>query len=184
MENDKLHQLWNSQDHDLSSESPNDIIKKAKNQRNGQYITILILIITVAIVILFTFYYSGNQWNNFTLGLTMMISSLVFRIFLEFISLYRKESQLISLDNKSFKTYLKKHYQLRLRINYIITPICFLVYVVGFIKLLPYFKQELSEGFYNYIVVSGGISLLILIAIIRNSIIKENRFLQQLNKKS
>lgn len=178
MENDKLNQLWNSQDHDLSSESPNDIIKKAKNQRGKQYITILILIITVVIVVLFAVYYSNNQWNNFTLGLTMMISSLVFRIFLEFISLYRKESQLISLDNKSFKAYLKKHYQLRLRINYIITPICFLVYVIGFIKLLPYFKEELSKGFYNYILISGTISLLVIIAIIINSIRKESRFLQ------
>ena len=183
MKNDKLDQIWNTQDHDISIETPNDIIKKAKSQRRGQYITITVLVVTVLIVAIFTMYFANNQWNNFTFGLTLMISSLVFRIILEFISLYRKESQLISLDNKSFRAYLKKHYRLRLRINYFITPICFAIYVIGFIMLLPYFKEELSKGFYTYILISGSISLLVLMGIIMKSIKKEHRFLQQLDKK-
>ncbi len=181
MKNDKLQQLWNDQVTDLSTEHANDVIKKAKNQRRGQYITITVLVVTVLILLIFSIYFV-NQWNDFAVGLILMISSLVFRVTLEFVSLYRKEGQLISLDITSFRKYLKKHYQLRLRINYFVTPVCFAIYVIGFIKLLPYFKQELSKGFYNYILISGIISLLVLIGIIVNSILKENRFLKQLNK--
>ncbi|WP_222931300.1 hypothetical protein, partial [Xanthovirga aplysinae] len=102
---------------------------------------------------------------------------------LEFISLYRKESQLISLDNMSFQKYLKKYYKLRLKVNYIITPICFALYIFGFTRLLPYFQQEFSEGFYTYILISGFVSLFVLAIIIANSTLKESNFLKQLNRR-
>jgi len=150
MEKDKLNQLWNDQNDMLQSLSSNDIKKRAKKQRKGQFITILILSITVLVLIVFTIYVGVSQWNNFTLGLTLMISSLVFRVLLEFITLHRKDQQLISLDHKSFREYLKRYYKLRLKINYVITPLCFALYVIGFVKLLPYFKAELSEWFYTF----------------------------------
>ena len=181
MKNDKLDQIWNDQVNDPSIQKPSEIIKKAKSQRKGQYITIAILTITVLVLLVFAFYVV-IQWNDFTLGLTLMIASLVFRIILEFFSLYRKESQLITLDHSSFRAYLKKHYRSRLRINYYVTPICFAIYVLGFLKLLPYFKAEFSQGFYHYIVISGGISLLVLMVIIVNSIKKEHKSLAQLNE--
>ena len=182
MKNDLLSQLWSRQGHDFTIDDSNTIVHKAKKQRRGQYITIAILTITVLTLLVFALYVV-EQWNDFTLGLTFMISSLVFRVFLEFITLYQKESQLVSLDNKSFRTYLKKYYQQRLGINYFITPICFALYVIGFLKLLPYFKQEFSQGFYTYIVISGAVSLLLLLGIIANSIVKEHRFLAELNRK-
>jgi len=181
MENDKLDQIWNDQDLDLSIAKPHDIIRKANNQRRSQYITITILIITVLVLLVFSFYFA-RQWNDFTLGMTLMISSLVFRIVLEFISIYRKEGELIALDSTAFRAYLRKHYRARLRINYIITPICFAIYVMGFLKLLPYFKQELSKGFYDYILISGIVTLIVLIGIITKSVRKEIRFLRQLNR--
>ena len=182
MKNDQLTQLWNSQKNDVPYESPEQIIRKAKKQRNNQYISIVVMSTTVLILVLYAGYYAFHRWNNFTLGLVLMISSLMFRIVLEFISLYQKESQLISLDSTAFQAYLKKHYTLRLKINYIITPICFATYVFGFTKLLPYFKQEFSEGFYTYILISGFVSFLVLAIIIINSILKESRFLKNQGK--
>ena len=183
MENDNLNKLWETQANDGSSFNPKDIITKAKQQRYRQYISITVMSLTVAILITYTFYYAFNQWNTFNLGLILMISSLTLRIILEFYSLHRKEKQLISTTQKSFYSYLKKYYKTRLLINYIITPVCIGVYVFGFYLLLPYFKEYFSKGFYTYILISGIISIAVVIAIIVNSTIKEQRFLKQLHKR-
>jgi hypothetical protein len=97
--------------------------------------------------------------------------------------MYRKESRLIALENLAYQKYLKTYYRMRLRANYIITPLCFGVYIFGFTLLLPYFKKEFSVGFYNYILISGIVSLVIVALIILNSIAKEHRFLRQLKGK-
>ena len=183
MENDNLNTLWENQGNDISNYGPKEIITKAKKQRNGQYINIAIMSATVLILVIYAFYYAFNQWNTFNLGLLLMISSLIFRIILEFYSVYRKEDRLISMDHKSYHAYLKKYYQIRLTINYVITPLCIMVYIIGFYILLPYFKDYFSKGFYTYILISGIISILAVIAVIIYSTIKEHRFLKQLNKK-
>lgn len=181
MENDKLTQTWNNQKKDTALTHPDQIIKKAKKQRNEQFIGITVMSVTVLVLLIYTLYFASN-WSNFTLGLVLMISSLTFRIVLEFISLYRKENQLVLLDNIAFQKYLKKHHKLRLKVNYIITPICFGIYIYGFTMLLPYFKQEFSESFYTYILISGWASFFVIGLIIINSIRKERHFLKQLNK--
>lgn len=181
MENDRLTQIWDSQKSEIALENPANIIKKAKKQRAGQFITITVLSVTVLVLIAYAIAFIGSSWNNFALGLMLMISSLTFRIILEIITIYRKEYLLISLDNQAFQGYLKKYYSMRLRINYAITPICFGIYVYGFTLLLPYFKSAFSEGFYTYIVISGIVSLLVIAAIVINSILKEHRFLRELS---
>ncbi|CAL2083298.1 hypothetical protein [Tenacibaculum sp. 190524A05c] len=180
MENDKLNQLWKSQKDNSNTNTPENIIKLAQKQRNGQFLSITILSITVIILIVYTIYCSVYEWNNFTIGLLLMIGSLVFRIVLETISLYRKEQQLIALDSKEFQKYLGKHFKLRKIINYVVTPICFIIYTYGFTKLLPYFKQEFSEGFYTYILISGFLSILIIAIIVAFSIRRENKFYEEL----
>ncbi|MCW3789139.1 hypothetical protein [Plebeiibacterium sediminum] len=183
MKNDQLSQIWNSQQYNSNIEGPDQIIKKAKKQRNSQFISIAVMSVTVIILLIYAGYFIGNNWNSFTLGMILMISSLAFRIILEFISLYRKESQLISLDNRSYRKYLKKYYKIRLKVNYIITPICFAIYIIGFTLLLPYFKQMFSNGFYTYIIISGIVSFIVIAVIIIKSILKEHHFLTQLNGK-
>ena len=182
MENDNLNKLWDIQANDISNFNPKEIITKAKKQRNSQYISITVMSLTVMVLIIYAFYYAFSQWNTFNLGLILMISSLTFRIVLELFFLYRKEKQLISMAQKAYRAYLKKYYKARQMINYVITPICVIVYIIGFYLLLPYFKEYFSQAFYNYIVISGILSLIVVIAIIINSTIKEQRFLKQLNK--
>tara|TARA_R110002049_G_C9133216_1_gene559144 strand:- start:105 stop:653 length:549 start_codon:yes stop_codon:yes gene_type:complete len=182
MENDNLSKLWELQGNDSSNFNPKDIITKAKKQRNGQYISITVMTLTAVIIIIYVFYYAFNQWNTFNLGLIFMISSLILRIILEFHSLYRKEKQLISLTQKSYLAYLKKYYKTRQIINCTITPVCITVYIFGFYLLLPYFKEYFSNGFFTYIIVSGVISLIVVIVIIVKSTIKEQRYLKQLHK--
>lgn len=181
MENDNLNKLWETQGVENLKYSSKDVITKAKKQRNGQYLTIAILSVTVMIIMVYAFYFAFSEWNTFNLGLLLMISSLIFRIVLEFYSIYRKEERLISMDHRSYHAYLKKYYQIRLTVNYVVTPVCIAVYVSGFYLLLPYFKEYFSRAFYVYILFSGTISLLIITGIIIYSITKEHRFLRQLN---
>lgn len=183
MENDNLNKLWETQDNAISNFNPRDIITKAKKQRNGQYISIAVMSLTVVVLISYTFYYAFNPWSSFNLGLMLMICSLIFRIILEFNSVYRKEKNLISMNHKSYHAYIKKYYQIRLAINYVVTPLCIMIYIIGFSLLLPYFKEYFSKGFYTYILVSGIISIFIVIAIIVYGTIKEQRFLKELNNK-
>ena len=183
MQNDNLKELWEIQANDSAKFTPKDIISKAKKQRNGQYISIIIMSLTVVLLIIYSFYYAFNKWNGFNFGLILMICSLTLRIILEFYSLYRKEQRLISMAQKSYHAYLKKYYKTRQRINYIITPICIAVYIFGFYLLLPYFEDYFTKAFYNYILISGIISLIIVIAIIIKTTIKEQHFLKQLHKR-
>ncbi|NER10786.1 hypothetical protein SAMN06265375_102233 [Muriicola jejuensis] len=179
MKNEELNQIWNRQGKGSSTITSSDIVAKAKKQRHGQFLVIGIISTTVVILLIYSFFFA-TRWNDFSLGLTLMISSLIFRIILEGITLYRKENLLIRLDHKSFKAYLRKHYRIRLGVNYVITPLCFAVYIAGFIKLLPFFKTAFSPGFYNYILISGILSLFFLAWIIARSVILEIRFLKHI----
>lgn len=182
MENDQLSNTWKDQNIESTPNLAIDIIKSAKKQRNRQYGAITIMTLTVVVLITYVLYIGPSQWDNFTLGLVLMIGSLVVRILIEIGSVYHKERQLISLDNKSYRSYLKRFYKKRLMINYFITPICIVLYCYGFYLLLPYFKREFSEGFYRYIKISGIASLLFIVGIIINSIRKENSFLNKMKK--
>ncbi|MEM6396618.1 MAG: hypothetical protein AAF741_09740 [Bacteroidota bacterium] len=181
MDNEDLKLTWNSQKTGLPFNTPAQIIAKAKGQRRSQIGGIVIMLITVLLLIVFTILYAGTQWNNFSLGLTLMISSLVFRIALEFIYLFKINKQMVSLDSKTFRSYVKSHYRARLRINYIITPLCLSIYVFGFMLLIPYFKAVFSSSFYTYILVSGAISLVVVSGLIARTIRKETQFLKRLN---
>lgn len=182
MENDLLDKLWNAQDNDATISDANNIVKQAKKQRKSQYIGIAIMAITVVVLVIYALMYMFDSWNNFNLGLLLMIGSLVFRILLEFGSIYRKESKLITMDSKSYYEYLKKYYKSRLAINYVITPICFALYSYGFYLLLPYFKREFSDGWYTYFLISGFVSIAVLMVIVLRSILKEMNFLKYLQK--
>ncbi|MEQ3656682.1 MAG: hypothetical protein ABNH00_12520 [Dokdonia sp.] len=180
MKNDNLNQLWKNQVGKNEALGPNDIIAKAKAQRSRQYISIAVMAITAMMVLIYAFYFAFPDWNSFNLGLTLMISSLAFRIVLELLSLYRKEQKVISLTHNAYYDYLKKYYKVRLLINGGLTPICFLLYIYGFYLLLPYLEQYLSAGFYTYILISGVITFVVIGIIIVKSILKEHRFLRQL----
>nr|WP_297782854.1 hypothetical protein [uncultured Allomuricauda sp.] len=180
MKNDRLSQIWNSQKGPENLESPEGIIMKVGQQRRRQWISIAIMVMTIAVIFWYAVSYTGFVWNDFSFGLVLMISSLTFRVLLEILSMYRKERHLITLDGTAFQVYLKRHYKIRQWINYYITPICFGIYCYGFIKLLPFFEKEFSKGFYYYLLISGFVSIAFIAWIIVRSIIREQRNLNEL----
>ncbi|WP_431161090.1 hypothetical protein [Flagellimonas beolgyonensis] len=183
MKKDKLSQIWNSQKNPRDLMGSMEIVKMANRQRKQQFIGIAILAITIVVLTLYAVKYANAEWSGFTIGLGLMIGSLTFRVVLEVLSIYRKESRLVSLDGQTFRAYLKRYYKVRKWVNFVITPICFALYCFGFIKLLPYFKQEFSAGFYTYLLISGWVSIAVIAVIIVRSIQREHRFLEGLQKK-
>ena len=180
MEKDKLSMLWESQQASRQELNPALLKQLASKQRKGQFLTLTIIGVTFLVVGLYALIYALGTWNNFSLGLLLMLLSLAVRIGFELFSMYKKETQLVAMDPLSFQKYLKQHYRLRLRVNYWITPLCFGVYLFGFTLLLPFFKQAFSGAFYNYILVSGFGSIFIVGIIIVRSVIKELGFLKEL----
>ncbi|MGY6557883.1 MAG: hypothetical protein ACXIT9_01235 [Nitritalea sp.] len=184
MESDKLQELWNRQVGKMPTFTPGDILLKAKKQRTVQYISITVLVLTALILSVYAWFYAFKQWNSFNLGLLLMISSLVVRVLIEMLSFYRKESRLVTMDHKSYHAYLKKYYGIRRFVNYLITPVSVITYIIGYSLLLPYFKAYFSYGFYTYIQVSGAVSIGGIILLILYGIIKEERLLKQLHASS
>ncbi|MBF4983631.1 hypothetical protein FNJ87_04575 [Nonlabens mediterrranea] len=180
MDNDILNKVWNEHKSSHTIPEPSSIIAKANQQRRKQNIGLIVMGITVLILIAYATLYLPSSFNSFSLGLTLMVASMLVRIIIEMYSKLQKASKLASMDAKTYKLYLKRYYKWRMKINYILTPVCFAIYCYGLYLLFPYFKNEFSNGFYIYLIVSAVISLIVIGAIIINQIIKETRFLKLL----
>ncbi len=121
--------------------------------------TIGLLSLVVFILIVYFAAYAGLNLTTFSIGLLLMIGSLTIRILLEWISTL----QFQQLDRLAdFSTFLQQSttfYRKRRFLHLLITPILYATYIIGFVLLLPVFKQEFSNGIYLYFVFSGFGSL-------------------------
>lgn len=156
--------------------------QKAKQVKTKQLITIAILSITVIVIIWYFATYAGTTFNRFSIGLLLMIVSLLIRILIEYIS-YRKLHKFdVRADFKTYTQQLTAYYINRRVIHLIITPLLFAAYVIGFILLLPVFEEIFSRGFYLYILVSGIVSLVVLAFVIIRSNKRELKLLAHLKQ--
>ncbi len=176
MKNDILNKLWNSEEHPSPLAQPEAIIKKAKLQRQRQYISIIVLAVSVVILGLYAGLYFPKNLNHFGLGLLLMMAPLVFRIILEWVSIYKKETKIMTMQSKAYHNYLKLYYSFRKVVKYGITPLCFGIYTYGVTLLFPYFKREFTSGVYIYLVATAIVSLIVIAGIIVRGIAKENQF--------
>ena len=185
MENfDDLKSLWNRQSGSRINTTGSDLIKKAevnmKRLKIGQFFTIGILSTLTAILIGYFMWVGAHRLNTLTLGLGMMIGVILVRIILEWVSVsklkaLRPDSSMIEFSNR-----MTRFYSWRRRINLIFVPLIYTSYTVGFILLLPAFKENLSHGMYVYILISGFGSLIVLALFIARQIKKETKILNLL----
>lgn len=140
--------------------------QKAKKVKTKQLVTIAILSITVIVIIWYFATYAGTTFNRFSIGLLLMIVSLLIRIVIEYISFRKLHKIDIRADFKTYTKQLTAFYNKRRMIHLIITPLLFAAYVTGFILLLPVFQEQFSEGFYRYVLVSGIVSMVVLAFVI------------------
>lgn len=178
--NDIKHQ-WAARNIPLPPEQGFDkIVDTLKTLRNKQKIGQVVLGITVLVLIGFFFYISAYKNNQVFLGLGIMIVSLLLRISFEFSSIMKKFNLPADKDMKSYRHQLIHFYKRRKYLHFIVTPILFASYIIGFIMLLPSFKQALSHGFYTYIFMSSWIIFIALAILIGFQIRKELVVLQEL----
>ena len=183
MKNEELTQLWKLQQPQFDAASLEALMGKAKKQRSTQLVGIVVMSLTVIILVVYALIFVDFSWNAFSTGLSLMIGSLVFRLVLELMTRYRKEQQLIRLSPRNFQSYLFRHYRQRLLIHFAITPLCFGVYSYGFYLLLPYFKTAFSSGFYQYLLLSGWVSILAIFILVIYKMRAELRFLKEFDGK-
>ncbi len=153
---------WKNQPVPKAGKNAKAIVEKAKKRigdsRKKHVITIIVLGVTLAILILFTFYV-GLKSSLFLIGIGLMISALAVRIGVEAWSSTQLKKIDISEDSDGYLKQLIRFYQLRKRIHGTFTVVVFGLYVLGFLLLLPLFKASLSQGFFIYILVSGVVVL-------------------------
>ncbi|RXJ52479.1 hypothetical protein [Gelidibacter gilvus] len=176
-----LKSQWEEQS---QPEIPNDgskiVMQRINDIQNKQRITNAVLLTTTMVLIGFFFYVNAYSSLVVSLGLLLMIGSLIVRIMIEFFSIKALERIDFTKDAVTFKTDMISYYKKRITTHYVATPIILALYATGFILLLPSFKQNLSQGFYRYIVVSAIVILIVMVFFIWKQIQKELNSLKQL----
>ncbi|WP_024482297.1 hypothetical protein [Cellulophaga baltica] len=164
------------------SEGHKAILKKVNSIKKKQKLTNGILTITVSILVAFFIYIAAYNQSMTAIGLALMITALVIRILIELISTKKIRSLEIAAKASAYKKNVALYYQERKKIHFIWTPILIVVYILGFVLLLPSFKENLSPGFFLYITISFPIIMTVLSTFIYKKISFELNLLQQLKQ--
>lgn len=160
-----LQNIWNQQTESDTKTTAVDMIEKAekhtKKVKRNHFWTRIILSLTAIILISYYIWVGAYKQTQFSFGLCIMITMLLIRVALEFISGEKLANLKTDVTLIEYSKQAHQFYQWRKRIHYIFTPIIYVAYIVGFTFLLPIFKENFSRGFYLYIVFSGFGFLLI-----------------------
>lgn len=178
-----LQKQWTERSIPQPSENDfNNILKKSKSIRKKQWIGQIVLITTALILIGFFFYITAYNNTQVFIGLGIMIGSLLLRIGLESLYIIKKTHLSSDKDMKSYTKELIQFYRRRKLLHFLVTPMLFVSYILGFQLLLPYFKLVFSDGFYIYIVVSSWVIFAALAVLIGSQIWKELKLIKELIK--
>ncbi len=179
---ENLKSQWENQSELKTPENGSKIIiEKVAFLKRKQRITNIVLSVTAAILLGFFFYITAYNNTKAAMALLLMFSVLLIRIIVEQLSIKKLHRLDVTIDNTTFKQKIVNYYKSRINTHYIITPILIILYVTGFMILMPYFKQGLSTGFYTYIQVSGFVALFVLVFFIGKQIAKEIKMLKGLS---
>ncbi len=158
------------------------IVDKVALIRKKQNIANIVLMATAAVLIFFFFYVSAYKSQKPMIGLSLMIGAIATRIGLEILSIRSLKNMNVAKATELFTKQMIGYYNKRVKIHFIITPIIVIIYCIGFIMLLPSFKESLSSGFYTYIKVSSIVMLVVLSVFIAKQIKNELEVLKELKQ--
>jgi hypothetical protein len=175
----KLQNNWesNKKEIELSNDSLDILYSKIKEKEKENYFfyygTITILLATLIVISLFFYYVAPVKETLSRIGVGLMISGLIFRIFIEVISIY-KAQQINNIDNtlKTTENTINFH-QFRKTIHKVIAPIIIVLYTIGFYIITPEFSLYIE--FWNLVLIdiSYVIIGIILFLVIRKGVKKE-----------
>jgi hypothetical protein len=174
---EELQNAWNQQDTKGSLPLADDIIVKANTQTKKMTAfhlsTMMILTMTVLVLIWFFLTLDFQEISQPLVGILMMILSLSSRIIIEFISLKKFKKVNILSDFNTYTQDITRFYAFRKMLQFRITPLSIACYYIGFVLLIPTFKQTLSNGFYLYVLSSGFLFLIFITWIIIRQVKQE-----------
>jgi hypothetical protein len=156
-----LQDIWNQQTVQNTPVLSEEIIAKAtvqtKKMATIHLSTMLILSVTLLCLIGFFLWLKLRNSSLPYVGILMIILSLFSRIILEFISSKKFKKVNILSDFDSYTKEITRFYAFRKSIQFIVTPLSIFSYLIGFLLLLPFFKQGVSNSFFLYILISGSL---------------------------
>ena len=148
-----LQALWQNQN-TTPSDSAEKLIGLARDQKTKSIRKhrsgIIVLSITSLILILIWAFTPFS--NPVGYGLTIMISALIIRVLLETYSYKRMKNIDIAEVSSEYQQQIKAYFKLRKQLMTTVTAITVILYIVGFVIMLPTFKQTLPTWFFWYIV--------------------------------
>lgn len=172
---EELQNIWDQQTEPYTKPTAADVIKKAeaytKKIKRNHFWTGIILGLTSLLLISYYIWVGAYRQTLFSLGLSIMIAMLLFRVALEWLSMKRFKALKTDISLMEYSKVTHQFYQWRKKIHYRITPVVYVTYIVGFVILLPIFKESFSKGFFLYIV-SSGFGFLLFFAVLMLRIIK------------
>jgi len=148
--------------------------------KSKQSYTVVVLSITAIILIGFAIWVFHPEALVFNIGIALMILSLVVRIILEIISI--KENNSLKLDTSLHHYFgkIKRYHQNRLKIHKVWTPALLSAYWLGFVTLVPTFKENLSDFMFQYVCWSSIPIAIVMVWLIAREIRKEQSLLKQI----
>jgi hypothetical protein len=178
MENfEDLQSLWTQQSEAAPKLNSNEIIteyhKKIKAIKREHFWTIGILSTLVLVLSYFHYWIYNSEIAKQVKGLELMGIVIIARIIVEIISVVLFKKVDFTNSFKNYTAQLVSFYKFRRVIHFVLTPIIYILYVYGFISLLPLFKETLSRGFYLYVQFSG-IAFLVFFSFLMYKIIKKD----------
>ncbi|AXG69043.1 hypothetical protein KORDIASMS9_01262 [Kordia sp. SMS9] len=156
--------------------------QKLQKLRKEQRITQLILGVTGIILIVFFFYISAYKYSGTLLGMLLMISVVVIRVFIEIRSRQKLRKINVLLTLEDFKGQLIHYYQNRKILAFRTIPILLIVYNLGVGIMMYYFYLYLSRGFFYYVLISYLVSFVVLFYFIRKQVLNELSILKALQE--
>ncbi len=158
------------------------IKKKERENYFFYYGTITTLFVVLIVLSLFFIYVAPVKETQSRIGAGFMISVLLFRIFIEIISIYKaKQINNIYSTLKTMETAINFH-QFRKMIHILISPILIGLYTIGFYMLTSEFSLYIS--FWNLIIIDTSYLIIgfILFVVLRKGVIKELQKLTEILK--
>lgn len=182
-EYEKIKQQWKEQPIATPSELDfkklkHRITQVAAKQKIGN----IVLLVTAGVLAYFFYHIGAMAVTKVALALAAMIGVLLLRVAAELFSINTLKKISAALDFTSFNRKLQKYYKKRIGVHFVLTPIALLIYCYCFWTLLPSFKISLSKGFYQYILVSSLVLLVVLGILIFTQAYKELQILKGLKR--
>ncbi len=181
----ELQHKWESNKKKIeANNSFEDLYSKIKSKEKENYVfyygTITILVTTLSAISLFFYYVAPVKETLSRIGVGLMVSGLLIRIFIEVISIY-KAKQINNLDSTltTAENAINFHH-FRKMIHKVIAPIIIIFYTIGFYIITPEFSLYIQFWHLVLFDVSYVFIGIILFTVIRKGVKKEIQKLKEI----